>query len=546
MAGTGRTRRRNVVRVVCAAVGIAVLGALVGFMIAVLTPARVEIAGSPTRVWMELGRNYDQVSLSGILTGRRQTTRSVFGEPLGIRAVLNLNTSELTTPSGQFSVNVLPAYIQAYSDPEQLVHDMRHALIVHLVVFTLLGVLGALAIFGLWHAYRAWRRSYDQRHWPDPRVPRLVRAYRTPERTYLKYGIVAAIVVIVIGAIPSALRTPQPRSTIVGDSIFDGTPLAGIKVEGVLRPAFVAIQSYIETYFDRTNTYYDELRDKLDAYLADDPVELPGVHGDTVDDDIVQLGFVTDRHCNIGMDRLIVALLQHYDVHTLVSAGDDAFSGSFAFESACTRNLADKTDQAGIDDFFVGGNHDSPATLADELDQGITTLDGSIVEHDGLQFLGSPDPRSSRYGQGIVPSSREAQDAVLAKQAKAIAQTACNATGSVIAVLHDPLAGMDAMRSGCGHITLAFDGHLHRQIGPVPVPLSDRRTGYQFVGASTGGAPGEDVVDRSFAAQLTVGPLNHDAVVNIVSVRRSTGELVGVTEFRFTPDQKLIVSHQGV
>jgi hypothetical protein len=280
--------------------------------------------------------------------------------------------------------------------------------------------------------------------------------------------------------------------------------------------------------------------------LAHDPIELPGVHGDAVDDDIVQLGFIADRHCNIGMDRVIVALLQHYDVHTLVSAGDDAFSGSFAFESACTRNLADKTDQAGIDDFFVGGNHDSPATLADELDQGITTLDGSIVEHDGLQFLGSPDPRTSRYGQGIVPSSREAQDALLAKQANAIAQTACNATGSVIAVLHDPLAGMDAMRSGCGHITLALDGHLHRQIGPVPVPLSDGRTGYQFVGASTGGAPGEDVVDRSFAAQLTVGPLNHDAVVNIVSVRRSTGELVGVTEFRFTPDQRLIVSQQTV
>jgi preprotein translocase subunit Sss1 len=544
VAGTGRTRRRNVARVVSVALGIAVLGALVGFMIAVLTPARVEIAGSPTRVWLELGRNYDQVSLSGILTGRRQTTRSIFGEPLGVRAVLNLNTSQLTTPSGEFSVNVLPAYIQAYSDPAQLVHDMRHALVVHLVAYTVLGALGALVLYGLWHAYRTWRRNYDQRNWPDPRVSRLVRQYRTPERTLLKYAVVAGVVVVVIGAVPSALRVRQPTSRIVGDSIFDGTPLAGIKVEGVLRPAFVAVESYVETYFDRTNTYYDQLRDKLDAYLAHDPEQLPGVHGDHVDDDIVQLGFVTDRHCNIGMDRVIVDLLQHYDVHTLLSGGDDAFSGSFAFESACTRNLADKTNQAGIDDIFVGGNHDSPMTLADELDQGITTLDGPIVEHDGLQFIGSPDPRTSRYGQGIVPSSRAAQDAVLAKQAKAIAQTACNASGSVIAVLHDPLAGRQAMRSGCGHITIALDGHLHRQIGPLPVPLADGRTGYQFVGASSGGAPSENIVDSSFASQLTVGPLNHDAVVNIVSVRRSTGELVGVTEFRFTPDQRVLVTHQ--
>ena len=544
MAGTGRTRRRNITRVVSVALGIAVLGALVGFMIAVLTPARVEIAGSPTRVWLEVGRNYDQVSLSGILTGRRETTRSIFGEPLGVRAVLSLNTSELTTPSGQFSVNVLPAYIQAYSDPAQLVHDMRHALKVHLIAYTVLGALGALVLYGLWHAYRTWRRNYDQRNWPDPRVSRLVRQYRTPERGFLRYAAVAVIVVVVIGSVPSALQVPQPRSTIVGDSIFDGTPLAGVQVQGVLRPAFVAVESYIETYFERTNTYYDQLRDKLDAYLADDPEQLPGVHGETVDEDIVQLGFVTDRHCNIGMDRVIVDLLQHYGVHTLVSGGDDAFSGSFAFESACTRNLADKTNQAGIDDIFVGGNHDSPMTLGDELDQGITTLSGSLVEHDGLQFIGSPDPRTSRYGQGIVPASREAQDALLAKQAKAIAHTACIATGSIIAVLHDPLAGREAMASGCGHIALALDGHLHRQIGPVRVPLSDGRTGYQFVGASSGGAPGENVVDRSFASQLTVGPLNHDAVVNIVSVRRSTGELVGVTEFRFTPDQRVLVTQQ--
>jgi hypothetical protein len=182
--------------------------------------------------------------------------------------------------------------------------------------------------------------------------------------------------------------------------------------------------------------------------------------------------------------------------------------------------------------------------LADEADQGITTLSGTIVEHDGLQFLGSPDPRTSRYGEGIHPSSRAQQNAVLEQQAKAIAETACSATGSVIVVLHGPLAGRDAMRSGCGHITLALDGHLHRQVGPTPIALQGGGTGYQFVGASSGGAPGENVIDTSFASQLTVGPLNHDAVVNIVSVRRSTGDLVGVTEFRFTPDQKVIPGQQ--
>lgn len=528
------------------ALGLFVVGAIVGLTVAVFTPAKVEIAGSDTRIWLELGRNYDQVSLSGILTGRRETPRSILGEPLGVRAVLDLDTSQLTTPSGEFNINVLPAYIQAYSDPEQLVHDMRHALVVHVIVFTVLGGIGALACYGLWQAYRRWRRGYDVRRWTDPRLPQLVRDYHAPERSFLKYAAVAVLILLVIGIIPSASRISRPPSVIVGDSLFNGTQLAGIEVSGVLRPAFVAIESYVETYFDNTNTYYNGVLDKLDAYFAGHPIELPGVHGDAVDDDIAQFGFVTDRHCNIGMDRVIVALLQHYDVDTLVSGGDDAFSGSFSFESACTRNLADKTSQAGIDDIFVAGNHDSPSTIADEVDQGITTLTGKIVEHDGLQFLGSPDPRTSRYGEGIEPSDRKMQDAVLARQGKAIGETACDATGNIIVVLHDPLAGQDAMHSGCGHITLALDGHLHKQVGPTAIPLAGGGTGYQFVGDTTGGAPGENVLDDSFASQLTVGPLQHDAVVNIVSVRRSTGELVGITEFRFTPGQKIVATQQTV
>ena len=32
------------------------------------------------------------------------------------------------------------------------------------------------------------------------------------------------------------------------------------------------------------------------------------------------------------MDRVVVALLEHFEVTTLVSAGDDAFSGTFGFE----------------------------------------------------------------------------------------------------------------------------------------------------------------------------------------------------------------------
>jgi hypothetical protein len=112
-------------------------------------------------------------------------------------------------------------------------------------------------------------------------------------------------------------------------------------------------------------------------------------------------------------------------------------------------------------------------------------------------------------------------------------------------VLHDPLAGQAAIQHGCGRVTLALDGHTHKQAGPTAVPEPEGGgTAYQFTGASSGGAPTESAVERTFASRLTVGPLNHDARVNLVTVDKRTGALVAVTEFRFTPEQTITVAQQ--
>lgn len=546
MAGRDRARLRTASRMAARLLGVALLGAIAAVFVAVFTPAHVDIAGSDARVWLQLGHSYDQLGVDGVLTGKRATTRSVLGEPLGVRAELDIDASVLTDSSGQFNVNILPAYIQAYSDPEQLTDEIRGAVVLHFVAFAAIGAGAALSAFGAWRGYRAWRARYDRTHWPDGPTRTAVRAYRAPERGFARRLAVGVILLAVLGAIPSGVHQIPASTAVIGDAIFDETPLAGIEVQGLLRPAFVAVQSYIETYFNETNSYYDELRTGLEDYLTANPVELPGASTGTGTNPVVQLGFVTDRHCNIGMDRVVVALLHHFDVHTLVSAGDDAFSGTFAFESACTRNLADKSAQFDITDVFVGGNHDSPQTIADEAKQGIKTLTGKVVTSDGVRFIGRPDPRTSRYGQGIVPAARAAQLSLLEQQGTAAGKTGCAASAPVIAVLHDPVAGKAAMRHGCGHVTLALDGHTHHQSGPNVIPLPGGGTGYQFTGASSGGAPGEESIEQSFASRLTVGPLNHDATVNIVSVDRSTGALVGVTVFRFTPDQTITVSQQDI
>jgi hypothetical protein len=528
-------RRR---RLLLGAAGTALLGAVVGFVVGVVVPAHTDIVGSDTAVTIRPGQTYDQFGVTGVLMLKRATTRALLGEPLGVRASVNLDVSQLIDSNGKFDTKLLPAYISGYSDPAQLAGQIRDALIGHLVLYTVAGGAAALIMFGAVAGYRRWRARYDRRHWPRSQDRAVGRAYRRPERVLVRRSAIALVLLVALGSVGSSQERQPPDTTLHPTTIFDGTPLEGAEVDGLLRPALTAAQSYIQTYFGETDVYYDQLRAALAQQLDRSPVTLP------TGNNVVQLGFVTDRHCNIGMDRVVISLLKRYRVNTLVSGGDDAFSGSFPFESTCTSGLAQRSKKAGITDVMVAGNHDSAQTVRFEREQGMRTLRGQIVTVHGLRFLGSPDPRTSRYDQGIVPSSQDAQHRVIDEQAAKIVRTACRYTGPIVAVLHDPRAGMDSLDRGCGRITLALDGHTHTQSGPHAHVISGGGTGYQFTGASSGGAPKEHDIEQNFASRLTVGPLNHSAAVNIVSVNRTTGALVGMTEFHFSPEQEITVDQQ--
>jgi hypothetical protein len=505
-------------------------GAVLGVVVAVLTPAHMQIAGSNALVRLHPGRTYDSGALSGnVLTARRPTVRSVLGEPIGVSVDVQLDPGTLVAGDGSFNPKIIPAYVQAYSDPEQLVTDIEWALTKHLLVGAIVGgVLGALA-FG---AVGLGRRTQLAR------LAELDREQRTTmqrvlsrQRTFRRRVAALGVATIAICVVPGAGGPVTESMHITADPILAGTPLEGAEVGGLLRPALAAIERYVRLYLADTNSYYDRLRTKLLAELEAQDVQLP------TGPDVQSFLFVTDRHCNIGMDRVIVALGSYFDISVLVSSGDDAFSGTFPFEAACTQNLAAKSQQAGMTDVFAGGNHDSPLTLHQDVEQHIKVLDGSVVTADGLRFVGLPDPRTSRYGEGIQPSSPSVQQRLVTEQGRAAGEAACAAGGPVIAVLHDPLAGREAIRDGCGAVTLALDGHTHHQAGPDRIDAAE-----QFVGASTGGAPSEGVIERTFASRLTVGPLNHDATVNIVSVDTATGALVGVTVCRMTPAQDITFS----
>ena len=65
-----------------------------------MTPARLEIAGSDARIWLRPGQQYDQLGVSGVLTGKLATTRTVLGEPFGVRAALDIDALAEQTSFG--------------------------------------------------------------------------------------------------------------------------------------------------------------------------------------------------------------------------------------------------------------------------------------------------------------------------------------------------------------------------------------------------------------------------------------------------------------
>ena len=533
-------RRRPALRTVLLGATVAVGGALAGVALAVASPTHMEIAGTDATIRLHPGRAEDRVALSGeLLTGRRATDRSVLGEPLGVTVRLELDPSTFISSDGSFNADVIPAYIQAYSDPEQLARDLRWALTKHLLTWCAAGAAAAVAAWAARRALREWRWQRGAALGGEQH--RAALAYWAPERMLRRRAAAAVVLLAAIDLMPSGRSHAPPPPRIEPSALLTGTPLAGTEVGGLLAPALTAVRNYITTYFADTDAYYNQLRDRLLAKIRDEQLTLPG------GPDVANVVFVTDRHCNIGMDRVVVAVAEHYGLTVLVSGGDDDFSGSFQFESACTKNLAAKSQQAGMTDVFVAGNHDSAMTIADERNQHVKVLDGTPVTVDGLTFAGLPDPRSSRYGQGIQPASETERHRLLVRVGRETGRIACNADGPVVVVLHDPIAGNAALQNGCGRATLALDGHTHLQIGPTPVALpATGAIGYQFVGGSTGGAPGEGAVERTFASRLTVGPLNHRASFDIVSIDRATGALVGVTTYHFTPLQDITVEQRRV
>lgn len=189
--------------------------------------------------------------------------------------------------------------------------------------------------------------------------------------------------------------------------------------------------------------------------------------------DNLRILHVSDVHNNPAALDFIAGLTQAYDVRLILCTGDMTDYGT-SLENLLLR----KWKRIGVPTFFIGGNHDSRATL--NLLAGLPNMrvlaDGQAVTFEGLTLIGWNDPISRREGLGSVNHT----DEEVARQESAIREwlQKQEQPPPLLMVHHYKVA-----ESLAGLTPTILYGHDHR-------PRIEQRDGTVLVDAGTTGAAG--------------------------------------------------------
>jgi hypothetical protein len=263
----------------------------------------------------------------------------------------------------------------------------------------------------------------------------------------------------------------EPLTAFLGPAVPLPDGLEGVEVRGDVTTASTQrlIESAIDTY-DTSKTFYADAAERAVDLPLRDPRE-----GDTV------VAFVSDRHDNIGMDRVARAIADAGGATAVFDGGDDTSSGK-SWEAFSLDSVSAAFD--GLDRWGVAGNHDHGDFVHEYLaEHDWTMLDGDVVPGPaGTTLLGVDDPRSSGLGNW-----RDETGLTFSEVADRIADAACDSDVRVTTILvHDADLGAPALERGCADLVLA--GHTHVRAGPDRVEGRDGEVGYTYTTGTAGGA----------------------------------------------------------
>ncbi|WP_225754790.1 metallophosphoesterase family protein [Actinotalea sp. Marseille-Q4924] len=446
----------------------------------------------------------------------------VVGSPapltLGARVTVQEIPRELTEVRTAFTLDELgedlDRYVQLFSAPEATLRTAVDALVADAVRR---GALAALVLGGvvlavraaLGPARRAELSASARRH-----APLLVAGATLP--------VLLTLTTTSGGTVLPARPSPGPPS-----AVFDGTPLEGAVITGRLAGVVDTYGSRVVTAYRQNEAFYDRaaagVRTAWDRQRVVDAGVLAAREAAGItpvpEEATVSAVVVSDLHCNVGMARVIRAVVEESGAELVLNAGDTTMNGT-AVETYCITAF-DQALPADVTTVVADGNHDSADIAAHERSLGWAVLDGEPVDVAGIRVLGDADVRTTRVGVGTQQAGEES----IADAAARLADVACTDGDVDLLLVHDPRMGRQALERGC--VPAQVSGHYHRRVGP------EREVGgVRYVNSSTAGA---------VSGEPTVGPLNGVAEITVLRFSRETGEVLDHRLVRVLPDGEVTV-----
>ena len=287
--------------------------------------------------------------------------------PIGVTIIVGGVGSAPETAGSLFSEQTLAAYTSLYTDPQGAVEGIVERLEQQAVVSGLKVEALLLIAFAAFHL-----RSRLLSPWVARRLTR--------RRAVVLY---VTVVALVVGSI--LVPRSQPGLRIPVSVSAQGGPMASLTVDSVLLADL--LDRGIKGITLLSDRQQQAVRDYVDNAYASLSTQFDALPRPAAGETMI-MGF-SDLHCNQATTELITRLTRATEPALVLSSGDDTVNGTAA-ERGCIRREA--AIAGGLPFLVAPGNHDSNITETQMSSDGMTVLDGEVV--DGRRPAGARRRRS--------------------------------------------------------------------------------------------------------------------------------------------------------
>ena len=455
--------------------------------------AEVTIAGQQVSVRPVLGQDTSRLFQGALV---RPQHEHLAGKPVGVDVDADWNR---LVPSDKPTRRYLAGL---WENPSPAIHAIAVTARRHLLLWGLgwfvVGALAVGAVVGL-----AWQRRRRLSSYTPEQAELVSRHNRRLRLTLVVTGVVLALA---LDAVAARVWLHEDHRTPVASPVFDGTPLEGTQVTGLLAD----VLPFLSVLRPRSQ-FYEHVSANLRAAVAARP-ELAGSDTESV---VVLADDFEDVN---GMARQVGLTARLLDADLVGLTGDLTFAGK-----RLETYVLDTVDYyaEGRPVLLAPGLHDTRTVVDAAEERGWQVGDGTTRDLAGLRILAAADPRISTVGNFGTEDVLRDPEVDVDQFIKNTVEQAC-ADHPDLVLVHDHLLGRSIAESGCVG-TAVVDGRSFDFLGPQEVQTTTGRTALEITLGSAGGhtdtKPNPGIIDHPARfAILYVEPDTGAARYAVVSV----------------------------